>query len=210
MSACGFSKCRAVLAAILPYGREDWWRGDTEEVMIGAVLTQQTRWENVDRALLRMKERGIATMLAISRVEEGVLEELVWCTGFYRVKARRLRALALHVQRRCGGLSGMAAEPTDSLMEELLGIEGIGEETAECILCYGFGRPVFVMDAYTRRICTCAGIHARRKTLKDMITRELADGSATCRRAHAAFVEYGRTFCAGRRCAECGIAQSNA
>jgi endonuclease-3 related protein len=210
MSACDFSRCRAVLAAILPYGREDWWPGDTEEVMIGVVLTQQTRWEYVDRALIQMKEHGVATLPAIAQAEGSVLEELIGCTGFYRVKARRLRALARHVCRRPGGLPGMAAEPTGSLRDELLGIEGIGEETAECILCFGFGRAVFVMDAYTSRICTCAGIHARRNTLRDMIAQELGDEMVRFRRAHAAFVEYGRIFCAGRRCAECRIPQSNA
>ncbi|MDD1674699.1 MAG: Fe-S cluster assembly protein HesB, partial [Methanomicrobiales archaeon] len=200
---------RAVLAAVLPYGKEGWWSGDLEEVMIGAVLTQQTRWENVERGLMRMKEAGVACMAGIARCEDGTLEEAIRCTGFYRVKARRLRALACHVLQRPRGLEGMAAESTVLLQEELLGIAGVGEETAACILCYGFGRMVFVMDAYTQRICGCAGIHVRKDTLHDHITQELQESAACYRMAHAGFVEYGRRFCHSRRCPECRFRRSS-
>ncbi|MDD1676188.1 MAG: Fe-S cluster assembly protein HesB [Methanomicrobiales archaeon] len=193
---------------MIPYGKKDWWKGNREEVMIGAVLTQQTRWENVDRGLGQLKKIGIADMAGIVQCENAMLEKAIRCTGFYRVKARRLRALARHVQERPGGLEGMAAETTENLREELLRIAGIGEETAESILCFGFGRMVFVMDAYTQRICACGGIRSRRMALQDRIMQELPATAESYRTAHAAFVEYGRRFCSSRKCSECRIKRS--
>jgi endonuclease-3 related protein len=205
MSAFSSSRCRAVLAEVLHYGRPGWWRGDIEEVMIGALLAQQTRWENVEKGLARMKELGIGTLGGVAGCDGEILEKAVRCTGFYRVKARRLRALAQYVARRPQGLEGMQMEDTARLMEELRSIEGIGEETAESILCYAFERTVFVMDAYTQQICRCAGIPGTRNSLRDLIVQELPATPESYRAAHAAFVEFGRQFCRRRRCSGCGI-----
>src|SRR5208337_1176860 len=140
------------------FGKIPWWPGDTDEVMIGAILTQQTRWENVEFALQLLKDRGMCSMTALHAARVPEIEEAVRCTGFYRMKTRRLKALAAFVVETCGGVSGMDALPTPVLREGLRGVNGIGEETADSILCYVFGRSSFVIDAYTERIARCAGI----------------------------------------------------
>ncbi len=94
------------------FGEIPWWPGDTDEVMIGAILTQQTRWENVVRALDLLKERGLCSMQALYSADLPVIEDAVQCTGFYRIKARRLKALAVFVVETCGGVAMMAHIPT--------------------------------------------------------------------------------------------------
>ena len=129
-------KIVGILAA--RFGEIPWWPGDTDEVMIGAILTQQTRWENVERGLRLLREKGLCSMTALDTTEEVEIESAIRCTGFYRMKARRLKALAAFVTGTCGGVAGMETMPTGTLREGLLGVNGIGEETADSILCYGF------------------------------------------------------------------------
>ncbi len=123
------------------FGEIPWWPGDTDEVMIGAILTQQTRWENVEQALRLLKERNLCSLSALCAADLPDIESAIRCTGFYRIKARRLKVLAAFVTDTCGGVSVMDTIPTEELREGLLGVNGIGEETADSILCYGFARP---------------------------------------------------------------------
>ncbi len=187
------------------FGEIPWWPGDTDEVMIGAILTQQTRWENVERALRLLKERGLCSLSALHAADAPVIEDAVRCTGFYRIKARRLKALAAFVTETCGGVSRMDALPTATLRKGLLGVNGIGEETADSILCYGFGRPSFVIDAYTERIARCAGITIPRPGFKDLFEGVLAKEIHTYRQTHAHIVEYAKQYCTKKRCEGCRI-----
>jgi len=182
-----------------------WWPGDTDEVMIGAILTQQTRWENVERALLRLKNDNLATLSAIYTADPEKIGEAVRCTGFYRIKAGRLKALAAHVMDTYGAVEEMFTMPTAKLRAGLLAVNGIGEETADSILCYGFSRTSFVVDAYTERIVRCAGISVKRSELKDLFETVLADDPFVYRQAHAHIVEYAKQFCAKKRCDKCQI-----
>jgi endonuclease-3 related protein len=191
------------------FGEIPWWPGDTDEVMIGAILTQQTRWENVEQALRLLRERGLCTMAALDAADEGQIESAIRCTGFYRVKARRIRALAAVVTGACGGVSGMKSMPTATLREVLLGVKGIGEETADSILCYGFGRPGFVIDSYTERIARCAGITTPRAGLKALFESVLAEDSHVYHQAHAHMVEYAKGWCTKKRCEGCRIMALN-
>ena len=93
------------------YGTIPWWPGDRDEVMIGAILTQQTRWENVERALADLHRKGLCTMAAIRLADVRDIEDAIRCTGFYRIKAARLKALAAFVEE-CGGVQQMAGIPT--------------------------------------------------------------------------------------------------
>lgn len=191
------------------FGDIAWWPGDTDEVMIGAILTQQTRWENVKRALSFLKERELCSMAALYRADPREIEEAVRCTGFFRVKTRRLKALAAFVIETYGGVKEMAGIPTPVLRKGLLDIRGIGEETADSILCYGFSRPSFVIDAYTARIAGCAGITVKRSELKPLFESVLKKDARVYHQTHAHIVEYAKGWCTKNRCEGCRILALN-
>ena len=172
------------------YGAIPWWRAPPEEVMVGAILTQQTRWENVERALDRLRGAGLLSLDAIDRAPAEAVEEAVRCTGFFRVKTRRLRALARFVLETYGSVEAMARAPTDGLRRALLDVPGIGEETADAILCYAFGRCSFVIDAYTRRLCACAGVEEPVGGYRPLFEAVLPHENARFRETHAHIVEY--------------------
>ncbi len=210
MSASSSIKVRRIVRALKKrYGKIPWWPGDCDEVMIGAILTQQTRWENVERALLELSRKGIRTMPAIRRADVRDVEEAIRCTGFYRIKAGRLKALADFVEEACGGVRHMEDIPTSELREGLLGVHGIGEETADSILCYGFSRPVFVIDAYTERMLRCTGVQEPRNRLKSLFESVLPEDNEAFRQTHAHIVEYAKEFCGKKRCDACIIMNSN-
>jgi endonuclease-3 related protein len=187
------------------FGDIPWWPGSCEEVMIGAVLTQQTRWRNVEVALMRLKERNLCSISGIYHAPDEVIEEEVRCTGFFRVKTARLKALAEFVVDGCGGPERMRGRSTADLRKQLLGVRGIGAETADSILCYALDRPSFVIDAYTERICGCAGITERSGALKNLFERILPGNNRTYRKVHAHFVEYAKEFCGTGKCDVCRI-----
>ena len=145
------------------YGPQHWWPGAETpiEVCIGAILTQSAAWTNVELALRRLREADALSLEGIHAATQEELAELVHASGYFNVKARKLKAFAQHVYDHHGGdLDAMLAQPWEPLREELLGIYGIGEETADDIVLYAAGAPSFVMDAYTRRILTRMGIRA--------------------------------------------------
>ncbi len=191
------------------YGEISWWPGNTDEVMIGAILTQQTRWENVESALAKLKKKGLCSLDSIFSAEIQGIEDAIRCTGFYRVKARRLKSLATHVMEMYGGAGGMADKPTGQLRQGLLQVQGIGEETADSILCYGLLRTSFIIDAYTERMVRCLGVPERRGVLKSIFEEVLHNDNQTYRQAHAHIVEYGKEFCGKKRCSECILVSSN-
>jgi endonuclease III related protein len=185
------------------FGEIPWWPGQTDEVMVGAILTQQTRWENVERSLVYLRDKGLCSLETIYSADMQQIEEAIRCTGFYRVKARRLKSLAIHVMGRYGGTSGMVDIPTGQLREGLLEIPGIGEETADSILCYALSRTSFVIDAYTERMAQCMGVRERRGGLKSIFEGVLPRDNYSYRQTHAHIVEYGKKFCGKKRCPEC-------
>lgn len=190
------------------YGEITWWPGLADEVMIGAILTQQTRWENVERALGNLRGKGLCSLDTIISADLQDLEDAIRCTGFFRVKARRLKSLAIYVIKMYGGVDGMDDIPTVQLRQELLNVPGIGEETADSILCYGFFRKSFVIDAYTERIAHCIGVKERRGALKKLF-EEVLDDNHAYRKTHAHMVEYGKEFCGRKRCSQCILLSSS-
>lgn len=177
--------------------------------MIGAILTQQTRWENVVRALTLLKERSLCTIAALYEADAAEIENAIHSTGFYKVKTRRLKALATFVMSGYGGVGPMAEYPTELLRGGLLRVSGIGEETADSILCYGFHRTSFVIDAYTHRICKCAGIFEQKSRLKALFEEVLQPDQNTYRQTHAHIVEYAKEYCGKKRCETCILMNSN-
>ena len=185
------------------YGDIPWWPGCPDEVMIGAVLTQQTRWENVERALINLKKRDVCSIDSIFHADIREIEEAIRCTGFYRIKAQRLKSLAACVIETFGGVEKMAHLPTGQLRAGLLDVSGIGEETADSILCYGLDRASFVIDAYTERIVRCIGVREKKQDLKSLFEKNLLKDNHSYRQVHAHIVEYAKEYCGKKRCDEC-------
>ena len=136
------------------WGRQHWWPAQSPfEVIVGAYLTQNTSWTNVERALENLRRARVLSVSGIRRTPLRRLEKLIRSSGYFRQKAQRLKTFVEFLDQRYGGsLSRMFAEPTARLREELLALNGVGPETADSILLYAGNHPSFVVDAYTRRI----------------------------------------------------------
>lgn len=131
---------------------------EQEEVLIGAILTQRTNWKNVALALNNLRQAGVVSLKDIYRLGEKKLATLIKPSGFYQTKADYLFHLAEFVVKNYGGPERMRQEPAVKLREQLLGLKGIGPETADSILLYGLAKPVFVIDEYTRRLVKKRGL----------------------------------------------------
>lgn len=146
---------RSYFAALYrAWGRQHWWPAQSPfEVIVGAYLTQNTSWTNVERALSSLRQARILSIAGIRRTPVAKLERAIRSAGYFRQKAQRLKTFVRFLDRRYGGsLARMFSEPTAKLREELLALHGVGPETADSILLYAGNHPVFVVDAYTRRI----------------------------------------------------------
>jgi endonuclease-3 related protein len=143
------------------FGQRHWWPGDSPlEIMTGAVLTQNTSWRNVEKAIDNMKRKGLLDVDALHLIEEDHLADVIRPAGFYRVKSKRLKALITDVHDRHGSsIEHMQQVPTWQLRDQLLSVKGVGPETADSILLYALSRPVFVVDAYTRRFLKNHGLY---------------------------------------------------
>jgi endonuclease III related protein len=136
------------------WGPQHWWPARTRfEVIVGAYLTQNTAWTNVGLALENLRAARLLSVDGIRRVRLSELQRLIRPSGYFRQKAQRLKTFVAHLDRNYGGsLARLFAQSTERLREELLGLNGVGPETADSILLYAGNHPVFVVDAYTRRI----------------------------------------------------------
>jgi endonuclease III related protein len=147
------------------YGSQHWWPGESPfEIMAGAILTQSAAWGNVEKAMGNLKESGNLSPSAIRELPIAELAKLVYPSGYYNAKARKLKALAEWLGRYGDDLSRLDSRPTGELRQELLNVYGIGDETADAILLYALRRQVFVIDAYTRRLFSHMGIKPDRDT----------------------------------------------
>jgi endonuclease-3 related protein len=136
------------------WGRQHWWPAGTRfEVIVGAYLTQNTLWTNVERALRRLRTAGLLTIRGIRETQVPKLEALIRSAGYFRQKARRLKTFVAFLDKKYGGsLDRLFAQPTEKIRRELLDLNGVGPETADSILLYAGNHPTFVVDTYTRRI----------------------------------------------------------
>ena len=137
------------------YGPQQWWPGDSRfEIIIGAILTQNTNWLNVEKAIANLKTANCLNVAKLADMEIDALAELIRPAGYYNIKAKRLKNFMewLFADRFAGDLDVVAQMSTDVLRAELLSVTGIGPETADSILLYAFEKPVFVVDAYTCRV----------------------------------------------------------
>ena len=136
------------------WGAQHWWPAETPfEVIVGAYLTQNTAWTNVERALENLRGAGVLSVGGIRKIRLARLERLIRPSGYFRQKAKRLKTFVAFVDKEYqGSLGRMFSEPTDKLRTQLLSLNGVGPETADSILLYAGNHPVFVVDAYTRRV----------------------------------------------------------
>lgn len=194
------------------FGPQRWWPGETPfEVAAGAILTQNTAWANAHRAVLELKRNGLLEPSHLARVPQRMLAKLIRSSGYFNQKAKRLRAFAEFVNRRYGGsMARMRRAPTEKLREELLAISGIGPETADSILLYALAKPVFVVDAYTRRILarhSLAGWDTPYEHLQELFEKALPRDHRLFNEYHALVVATGKGFCkrSQPRCLECPL-----
>lgn len=193
------------------YGPQHWWPGESPtEVIIGAILTQNTNWTNVEKAIVRLREADVLGFEALRDIDVQVLAEHIRPAGYYNVKARRLKTFVEWLWREHDGdLSALERLPLESLREQLLQLKGIGPETADSILLYALGRPTFVVDAYTARIL---GRHkiiesgADYHEIKSVFENALPPDPALFNEYHALFVAVGKRHCRPRaRCEGCPL-----
>ena len=182
------------------HGPQGWWPADGPlEVIVGAILTQRTAWRNVERATDRLRGAELLSIEAIDRAAADRISEAIRPVGFRVGKARKLKEIASHLKNRYGGdLDRLFARPTEELREELLGLFGIGEETADAILVYAARRPSFVVDAYARRLLTRLGwIEGREayQELRKAFLDALPDDVALLGEYHALIVRHGQEYC---------------
>jgi endonuclease III related protein len=195
-------------------GPMNWWPAKSAfEMIVGAILTQNTAWTNVKLALANLRQERLLTPRAISRVPEARLARLIRPSGYYRQKAKKLRAFVAFLEREYGGsLRRMAAAPTAKLREQLLAVHGIGPETADSILLYAAEHPVFVVDAYTRRLLARHSLmHAAAKydEVQSLFMRHLPREAKLYNEYHALIVNVAKKWCRAReaRCGECPLGE---
>jgi endonuclease-3 related protein len=199
-------------------GLMHWWPAKTPfEVIVGAILTQSTAWSNVERAIANLRRERILTFAALERVPLRRLQTLVRPSGYFRQKARKLKAFVAFVRKEFGGsLARMFRTPAAQLREKLLEVHGIGPETADSILLYAGGHPVFVVDAYTHRILGRHEIHgaaqsvpakADYESVRRLIESVLPADARLYNEFHALIVNTGKNWCrkSAPRCSECPL-----
>jgi len=194
------------------YGPQHWWPADTPtEVVIGAILTQNTAWTNVERAIENLKEADCLDFAALRDIAGEELAQLIRPSGTYRVKAARLKAFVdVLWDRHDGSLSELLAGEVEQARERLLSINGIGPETADAILLYAGERPSFVVDAYTRRILQRHHLidgTANYDDVRDLFHRSLDSDPRLFNEYHALLVRVGKEFCLKRKpkCENCPL-----
>jgi endonuclease III related protein len=204
------ARLHAVLKA--RYGPSGWWPGDSPlEVIVGAVLTQNTAWVNVEKAILNLKKNGMLDLRRLHESDEAGLASLIRSSGYYNIKARRLKNLVRTVMETGGGdLSRFLGTETPVLREILLGVNGIGRETADSICCYAGDKTIFVVDAYTRRILTRHGAKVESwdyDGIRHLFEQGLPNDLDLYKDLHAYLVFVGKEFCRPRdpRCGGCPL-----
>jgi endonuclease-3 related protein len=216
MSASRFQPSRADLLAIYEgllaaYGDQGWWPGDTAfEIMVGEVLTQNTAWTNVEKAIANLKAAGVLHPEAMLALPEERLATLIRPSGYYNIKAGRLKNLCRFLAE-AGGEAALRRLPTRALRNAVLAVNGVGPETADDILLYAFERPVFVIDAYTRRLLQRYGLATGKESYEELrrgFEEALGPDVPLYQQYHGLIVQHAKAACAARpRCEPCCLAK---
>ena len=192
------------------FGPQKWWPADTEfEVIVGAILTQNSNWKNVERAIANLRENNLLEPEGIHSVKEERLKALIRPAGYYNIKAKKLKEFINFLFDNYKNLDELLALPQDELREQLLSIWGIGPETADSIVLYAAEKPSFVVDAYTRRIFSRLGLvddGIDYDDLKKFFENNLPEDVGLYREFHALVVELAKDCCRTKPlCGECPL-----
>jgi endonuclease-3 related protein len=191
------------------YGPQEWWPGDSQfEIMVGAILTQNTAWRNVSLAIDNLKSDELLDLVAFLEAEPERVKTLIAPAGYFNVKYKRLRSFLEYLKDI--DPERFRSAPVDDLRSELLGVNGIGPETADSILLYAFDRPVFVVDSYTRRLISRLGYGWMEKApyeeVQEFFMRELPSESDLYNEFHALIVAHCKNICRKKPlCSACAI-----
>jgi len=196
----------------LAFGPQRWWPGKTPfEIMAGAILTQNTNWTNVEKAVINLKRSRLLSAVRLYRSSVAKIARLIRPSGYYNIKAKRLKAfldfLFKHYQ---GNIRKMSLADTLKLRQQLLMVNGIGEETADSILLYALNKPIFVVDAYTKRILSRHGLvkgDSSYQEVQNFFMKNLKNKVKLFNEYHALLVRLGKDFCfkTNPRCKDCPL-----
>ena len=198
-------------AMLQRYGPQHWWPGDSPfEVLVGAVLTQNTSWRNVEKAIANLRDADVLDAPALDRMSQQELAELIRPAGYYNVKARRLKNLiGWFCSEHNGDLDTLKHCPVNRLREELLRINGIGRETADAIILYALDKPTFVVDTYTYRVLLrhhLIAVDCGYEEMKVFFERNLPADATLFNEYHALLVRVGKDHCKpSARCSGCPL-----
>jgi endonuclease-3 related protein len=193
------------------YGPQNWWPAESSlEVMVGAVLTQNTNWQGVEKAIANLKKNGILALDKLHHRSREELAEFIKPAGYFNLKARRLKNLIGMVVEVFGGdLAAMGQTETAQLRQELLLVNGVGPETADSILLYAFHRPIFVVDTYTYRVTSRHGLieeEINYQALQDLFMEHVPLDVNMFNEYHALLVKVGKLHCKRKaRCEGCPL-----
>lgn len=182
------------------FGSQHWWPADTHfEVMVGAILTQNTNWLNVEKAISNLKKHKLLQPHKLYKLSHRRLASLIRPAGYYNIKAKRLKNfLKFFIKYYNGNVNKILRQATPSLRQQLLSVNGIGPETADSILLYALNRPIFVVDAYTKRILLrhhFTGEDAGYDKIQNLFMKNLQSGVKLFNEYHALLVKLGKEFC---------------
>jgi len=196
------------------FGPQNWWPGDTPfEIAVGAILTQNTNWTNVEKAIQNLKSKNALSAHALHHIQPGELAELIRPAGYFNIKAKRLKSFIEFLMNNYNGsMKKMNQRDTVYLREELLSVHGVGRETADSIILYALDKPVFVIDAYTKRVLSRHGIMDYKEsydTFQALFHDSLKKDVRLFNEYHALFVRVGKTFCKRQNpaCEKCPLNQ---
>jgi endonuclease-3 related protein len=182
------------------YGPRNWWPGETSfEVMVGAILTQNTSWRNVEKAIQKLKAKRVLNPQGIYDMKRSQLASLIKSSGYYRIKADRLKSfIDFLFEEYDGDLKKMNRRKLVELRKKLLGVKGIGPETADSILLYGLKKPIFVVDAYTKRVLSRHGVISEKASYEEiqkLLMDHLPLDEKLFNEYHALIVQAGKMVC---------------
>lgn len=193
-------------------GSRNWWPAKTDfEVVVGAILTQFVSWKNVEKAIGNMERRGLLGINEICSADNNELEDLIKCTRFYKQKAKKLKNFCCYVKNNYkGNLHNLFNKDMSRLRKELLCLYGIGEETADCIILYAAQKPIFVVDAYTKRIYNRLGYfdeNIKYANMQKFFMDNLNHDVLFFNEYHAQIDGIGSNYCSGKnpKCNECPL-----
>jgi len=193
------------------FGPQNWWPAETElEMIVGAVLTQNTSWKNVEKAIENLKDKGLLSLKGLRSLSLGELAQEIRSAGYFNIKAKRLTNLIdFIVGAYQADLSLFLEDETRNLRRGLLSVKGVGPETADSILLYAAHRPVFVIDTYTHRILCRHGMSEEQTTydeLQSLFMDHLTEDTALFNEFHALIVQTGKMYCRKKPlCAHCPL-----